>query len=376
LGAMMISYTSPTLAKLALKFGPAEYTGLLFFSLTALVSLSGTSIVKGMVAGLCGMMFATFGIDPITGVERLDFGTTEMMKGFTLVPVAIGLFGISEILVNLEAGLIKIYEGKIGKMMPRGKELKKGLLACIRGSMVGIPMGLIPGVSPGVTAFLAYDLEKKISKYPEKFGTGVIEGVASVEAANNATTQANFIPLMCLGIPTGTSLAIILATLMMHGLQPGPLLFVQHKQFVWTIIGSMYIGNVMLLILNLPLVGVWARISTLPYKYMGPIILAICVVGTYSARNTMFDVWVALGLGVLGYFMKKNGWPLAPLLLGFILGPMFEMSLRQALSIGGPTIFFTRFVTVGFLASSCIVLVISVKFIKRVPKELRDESDS
>jgi putative tricarboxylic transport membrane protein len=375
LGVMVLSYTGPILARHALKFGPPEYTGLLFFSLTAIVSLSGTSMVKGIGAGLAGMILSSVGVDPVTGVTRFAYGMIGAMRGIDLVPMAIGLFGISEILVSAEAGLAKIYEGKLGKMMPRGKELKKGLLASLRGTILGIPLGVLPGMIPGVVAYLAYDLEKKISKYPEKFGTGVIEGVASVEANNNAVTQGNFIPLMCLGIPTGTSLAIILAALMMYGLKPGPLLFVESKEFVWTVIGSMYIGNVMLLILNLPLVGLWAKISTLPYKYLGPVILGICVAGAYSPRNTLFDVWVAFGAGILGYVMKKNDWPQAPLMLGFILGPMLELSFRQSLSMGGPTIFFSRPIAVAFLVLAVIVLVFSVKFLKRIPKEVREESD-
>jgi putative tricarboxylic transport membrane protein len=375
LGVVVLSYTGPLLAKHALKFGPPEYAGLLFFSLTAIVSLSGASIAKGIGAGLAGMILSTVGVDPVTGVTRFAYGMIGAMRGIDLVPLAIGLFGISEILVSAEAGLVKIYEGKLGKMMPRGKELKKGLLASLRGTVIGIPLGVLPGMIPGVVTYLAYDLEKKISKYPEKFGTGVIEGVATVEANNNAVTQGNFIPLMCLGIPTGTSLAIILAALMMYGLKPGPLLFVENKEFVWTVIGSMYIGNVMLLILNLPLVGLWAKISTLPYKYLGPIILGICIAGAYSPRNTIFDVWVAFGAGILGYVMKKNDWPLAPLMLGFILGPMLELSIRQSLSMGGPMIFFTRIIAVVFLLLAVIVLVFSMKFIKRVPKEFTEESN-
>jgi putative tricarboxylic transport membrane protein len=219
-------------------------------------------------------------------------------------------------------------------------------------------------------------MEKKISKHPEKFGTGVIEGVAGPEAANNATAQAGFVPLMCLGIPTNPVNAIILAALMLYGLKPGPVFFIQNKEFVWTVIGSMYIGNVMLLILNLPLVGLWARVSTIPYKYLAPTILAICMVGAYSSRNAMFDVWIALGGGVLGYVMRKNNWPQAPLLVGFILGDMVEISLRQSLSMGGPLIFFNRPITVVFLLSAVILVIISVKFFKRIPKEiLEDKSD-
>ena len=375
IGVVVLSFTGPLLARYALKFGPAEYTGLIFFSLTAVVSLSGTSVTKGIAVGIAGMILCTIGVDPVTGVTRFSYGMIGAMRGIDLVPLAIGLFGISEILVSAEAGIGRIYEGKLGKMMPRGKELTKGLWASLRGTILGIPLGVLPGVTPGVVAFLSYDLEKKISRYPEKFGTGVIEGVASVEAANNATSQANFIPLMCLGIPTGTSLAIILAALIMYGLKPGPLLFVENKEFVWTVIGSMYIGNVMLLILNLPLVGLWARISTIPYKYLGPGILTICIVGAYAPRNTMFDVWVALAAGILGYIMKKTDWPQAPLMLGFILGPMLELSFRQSLSMGGPTIFFTRYISLAFILMAVAVLVVPLTLLKRVPRDLREEGD-
>jgi putative tricarboxylic transport membrane protein len=372
-GAIMFSLIGPGLSKYALKFGPPEYVGLLFFSLTALITLSGTSLTKGLAAGLVGIILSTMGIDPLTGARRFHFGSIGMMRGLDLVPMVVGLFGIGEILVSAEAGIGQIYEGTLGKMMPRGKELKKGLLASLRGTMVGFWPGMLPGMIPALTSFLAYDIEKRVSKYPEKFGTGVIEGVAGPEAANNATAQAGFIPLMTLGIPTGPSMAIILAALMLYGLQPGPMLFHTNKVLVWTVIGSMYIGNVILLILNLPLVGMWARISLIPYKYLAPTILAICVVGAYSPRNTMFDVWVAIGAGILGYIMRKTNWPIAPLILGFILGSMFEQSFRQSLSMGGPMIFFHRPIAMGFFGASIIALVVSLKYVRRVPKEILEE---
>jgi putative tricarboxylic transport membrane protein len=313
----------------------------------------------------------------MTGVGRLTFGSIGLTRGLEIIPVAVGLFGIGEILINAEAGIMKIYEGKLGKMMPRGKDLRRGLLACLRGTILGLPLGVIPGIGPPVASFLAYDLEKKVSKYPEKFGTGVIEGVAAPEAANNATAQTGFLPLMAFGIPTTPAMAIILTALMIYGLKPGPLLFQEQKQFVWTVIGSMYIGNVILLILNLPLVGLWARISVLPYKYLGPIILGICVIGAYSSRNIMFDVWVALGAGVLGYFMRKTNWPMGTLILGFVLGPLFEEALRQSLSVGGPLIFFRRPISVILLILAVAVVVVSLRFLKRVPKaSLEDESDT
>jgi putative tricarboxylic transport membrane protein len=372
-GTFMLSFIGPQIAKYAFKFGPPEYFGLMILSLTALVSLSGGSILKGIIVGLLGLILATMGVDPQTGVARLDFGITWLLRGFDIVPLAVGAFGIGEILLNAEAGIVKIYEGKVGRMMPRGKELKKGLWACVRGTLFGWPLGLLPGITPGSISFLAYDFEKKISKYPEKFGTGVIEGVANPESANNATAQAGFLPLLTFGIPTGPSPAIILAALMLFGLKPGPTLFIQNKEFVWTVIGSMYIGNVMLLILNLPLVGLWARISTIPFKYMAPIILGICIIGAYSPRNIMFDVWVALGAGIVAYFMKKKDWPVAPMMLGFILGPMLESSFRQSVSMGGYTIFFTRYLTMAFFLLTVVVIVVSFRFIRRIPKEILED---
>jgi len=375
-GAIGISFVGVGIATYALKFGPSEYFALLFFSLTALISVSGSSFVKGLGTGVTGLILASMGTDPMTGVGRLTFGTIGLTRGLEIIPVAVGLFGIGEILINAEAGIAKIYEGKLGKMMPRGRDLRKGLVASLRGTILGLPLGVIPGIAPPVASFLAYDLEKKLSKYPERFGTGVIEGVAAPEAANNATAQTGFLPLMAFGIPTSPAMAIILTALMINGLKPGPLLFQEQKLFVWTVIGSMYVGNVILLILNLPLVGLWARISVLPYKYLGPIILGVCVIGAYSSRNTMFDVWVALGAGVVGYLMRKKHWPLGPLILGFVLGPLFEEALRQSLSIGGPMIFLRRPISVVLLILSVIVILTSLRYLKRVPKgTLEAESD-
>lgn len=370
-GAIVCSLVGPGIAKYALKFGPPEYVGLLLFSMTMLISLS-SSLMKGLVAGLVGMFLTTVGIDSLTGTSRLHFGQVAMMRGLELIPVVVGLFGIGEILLAAEEGVQNIYRGKLGKMMPRGEDLKNGLFASIRGSIIGFFPGLIPGMIPALTSFMAYDVEKRISKHPEKFGTGVIEGIGGPEAANNASAMAGFIPLMTLGIPTSASLGIILAALVMFGLEPGPALFVEHKLLVWTIIGSMFIGNAMLLVLNLPLVGLWARISLIPYKVMGPIILAVCCIGAYSPRNAMFDVWVALIFGVIGFLLKKNKWPLAPLILGFLLGDMFEVSFRQSLSMsnGSISIFWTRPIAAVLIACTVILAIFTAKVKKRAPKEL------
>jgi putative tricarboxylic transport membrane protein len=369
-GAVGVSLIGPGIAKYALKFGPPEYCGLLFFSMTMLVTLSGANLIKGLIAGVMGFVLTTVGLDPLTGTPRLHFGIIGLMRGFELIPVIVGLFGIGEILSAAEEGTQEIYRGKLGKMMPRGHDLKQGLWASVRGTILGFFPGLLPGMVPALTSFMSYDLEKRISKYPEKFGTGMIEGVAGPEAANNSTAMAGFIPLMTLGIPTGASLAIMLAALIMYGLPPGPQLFVQNRMFVWTVIGSMYIGNALLLVLNLPLVGLWARISLIPYKILAPIILGVCVVGAYTARNTIFDVWVALIFGVLGFLMRKGQWPLAPLGLGFILGDMFEAALRQSLSMSGGSalIFFNRPVSAILIIGTVIFGVLSVKVLRRVPK--------
>jgi putative tricarboxylic transport membrane protein len=377
IGALAISFMGVTLARHALKFGPPEYFALLLFCLTAVISLSGNSLTKGVGAALIGIILSAVGIDTTTGIQRFDFGFVGLTRGFDLVSLAVGLFGIAEILNSTSEQVGQIYKGKLGKMMPRGKDLKRGLLASLRGTLLGFPLGILPGMLPSLTSFLAYDLERRVSKDPERFGKGAIEGVAGPESANNATSMAGFFPLMVLGIPTGPVMAVLLAALTLYGLLPGPMLFETNKDFVWTVIGSFYIGNVMLLILNLPLVGLWARLSTIPYKYLGPCILAICVVGAYSNRNVMFDVWFALGAGILGFVMKKYHWPIAPLILGFILGPMVETSLRQALMMEGITIFFTRPIPVVFFILTIITLTVSLTYLKRhVPKEvLEDDSD-
>lgn len=342
-GAAAISFIGPVVADLALRFGPAEYLSLILFSMSALVSFAGNSLVKGLALAVLGMSLAGVGTDPLTGTQRLTFGTVELSKGFDIVPVLVGLFGIGEVLASMSARVQQIFSGKFGSslsMIPRGNELWRGLKAAVRGTIGGFVMGLLPGMLPALTAYLSYDIEKRISKTPEEFGKGMIEGVAAPEAANNATAMAGFIPLLALGIPTSPALAIILGTLLINGLTPGPMLFQTQGTFVWTIIGSMIIANTMLLVLNLPLVGIWAQVSRIPYSILGPVVLAVCILGAYAPRNTMFDVWVAIGFGVIGYAMRRFEMPLAPLILGFLLGPMFEQSLRQTLALSGNNLSF------------------------------------
>lgn len=369
-GALAISYIGPLVADLALEFGPAEYFGLVLFSMTALVSFAGNSLVKGIALAVLGMALAGVGLDPLTGTQRLTFGWVELTKGLDIVPVLVGLFGIGEVLTSMGANVQQIFSGKLGSwwsMIPRGEELRRGLKASVRGAVGGFTMGLLPGMLPALTAYLSYDIEKRVSKTPEKFGSGMIEGVAAPEAANNATAMAGFIPLLSLGIPTSPALAIILGTLLINGLTPGPMLFQTQGGFVWTIIGSMLIANTMLLVLNLPLVGLWAQVSRIPYSILGPIVLAVCCLGAYAPRNTMFDVWVAILFGVIGYAMRRFNMPLAPLILGFLLGPMFEQSLRQSLALSGGDVLFVigRPIALTLLIAAVIVLIVTTWLRKR-----------
>ncbi len=368
-GAAAISFIGPAVADLALRFGPAEYLGLILFSMSALVSFAGNSLVKGLALAVMGMALAGVGTDPLTGTQRLTFGTVELSKGFDIVPVLVGLFGIGEVLSSMSASIQQIFSGKLGSwwsMIPKGNELWRGLKACFRGTIGGFVMGLLPGMLPAITAYLAYDVEKRISKNPEQFGKGRIEGVAAPEAANNATAMAGFIPLLSLGIPTSPALAIILGTLLINGLTPGPMLFQTQATFVWTIIGSMLIANTMLLVLNLPLVGMWARVSRIPYSILGPVVLAVCVLGAYAPRNTMFDVWVAIGFGIVGYIMRRLDLPLAPLILGFLLGPIFEQSLRQTLALsGGNLMIVTERPIAITLIIGAIIVVIGTTWLRR-----------
>jgi putative tricarboxylic transport membrane protein len=370
-GVLLLSFAGPLLAELALAFGPPEYFGLMFFSLTALFSFSGHDLLKGLTAGVVGIVLATVGLDPLSGAHRLAFGIPQLLAGLDVIPVLIGLFGVAEVLASAEEKVSSVYRGKLGRLIPRGEELKKGLWASLRGTGIGLLAGLFPGFMPSVVTFISYDIEKRVSRYPEKFGTGVIEGVASPEAANNATCQAGFVPLMALGIPTAPIFAMLLASLMIYGLPPGPMLFKQHGDFAWTVVASMYIGNVMLLVLNLPLVGVWARLCLVPYRILGPVILGVVFVGAYSIRNSMFDVWTAILFGLVGFLMKKKNWPVAPLILGFILGPLLEQHFRASLqgSGGSLRVFIEQPISAVFIALGVVLMVTSRKLWSAVEKQ-------
>jgi len=350
-GATFIALAGPSVARLALHFGPAEYLGLGLFSLTAIASLSGRSLLRGAIVAVVGMILVIVGYDDAADFGRLTFGNQTLLEGFTLVPVMIGLFGIGEMLRVYEEKTGAFQKFKIGKLMPNRQELRDGLAAGARATAIGIPLGILPGMLPSVTSFISYSYEKQRSKTPERFGKGAIEGVASAEAANNAAAMSNLLPLMTLGIPTGPTMALIMAALMVYGLNPGPLLFTVHAEFTWTVIGSFFVANIILLILNLPLVGLWARIATIPQGILAPIVLILCLVGSFSIRSSFFDVWVCVMFGLIGWALTRANWPLAPLCLAYVLGPIIEESARQVIALS-PVLLLERPIFWVFMAMS------------------------
>jgi putative tricarboxylic transport membrane protein len=374
-----LTFFAPALANFALAFGPPEYFALMFMGLSLVVSLSGRALLKGIIAGALGLIASLIGQNPLTGAARLTFGSIDLMAGVNFISVIIGLFAISEIMINVEHISKRMYETKKIDWIPRWADIRKCIGAMFRSTGIGFFLGLLPGCAPAVTTFVAYDVEKRISKHPEQFGHGAIEGVAAPEGANNATTSGGFVPLFAFGLPTGPALAVLLGGLMMYGLQPGPMLFKTNPQFVWAVIASMYIGNVILLVLNLPLVGMWARIALIPFPILGPLIILFSVIGAFSIRFMLFDVWVALIFGVIGYIMRKFGFPIAPMVLASVLAQMLETSLQQSLLIsqGSPFIFFTRPIAAFFMALALLSIVrgIYVQIKSKAPEVAIEEDE-
>jgi putative tricarboxylic transport membrane protein len=374
-GVVLLTFFTPVLADQALRFGPPEYFGLMVLALTVMVSVSGSSVVKGLLMGAFGYLIALVGIGPDSGLPRFHYGFPVLYGGVDIVTIAIGVFALGEIFTGLEEEREAVTLQKIEKVWPSMDDLRQTLPAMGRGGIIGFFLGLLPGCNPAVTAFLSYDVEKKLSRHPERFGHGALEGVAAPESANNATSSASFVPLLALGIPASPALAVLMGGFMIYGLQPGPLLMTSNPDLVWTIIGSMYIGNVMLLVLNLPLVGLWAKLTNVPYRIMGPIIMMVCMVGAYSLRNSMFDVGMTLFFGGVGYLMRKYDWPSAPLVLCSILGPILEKALVNslAMSAGNPMIFLTRPICLTLILAACALLFVSVQYIRKSKRSVSEE---
>ncbi len=347
------------LANFALRFGPPEYFSLIVFSFTILTLAMSGDIVKGAITAVLGVAMGTVGLDPTAGSHRFTFGWPSLMDGFGLVQVVIGLFGVSEVLLSLESYVkTEVYDKKIKGLFPTLRDWRDSIFPILRGTGIGFFMGIIPGIGVVLPTFLSYGLEKKISRHPEKFGKGFIAGVAAPEAANNAAAEGALIPMLSLGIPSGASTAILLGALMIYGIQPGPLLITESPTVFWGLVASLYIGNMMLLVLNLPLIGVWVRLLKLPYRLLSVLILLICLIGSYSISYMPADIIVMTIFGLVGYIAKKTDFELTPMVFGLVLGPMLETALRRSLilSKGSGTIFFTRPISLVFILLAMAVL--------------------
>ena len=343
-GVIGMTVMAPPLAEFALKFGPPEYFSLTVLGLLLATYLAGDSPLKGLTMAIMGLILGSVGLDPLSGAVRFDFGVPDLQSNIDFVTIAMGLFGVGEILINLEqTEAASILTTKIKNVFPTLVDLARSGWAMVRGSLIGFGVGILPGGGAVLSSLISYAIERKISKHPEEFGHGAIEGVAGPEAANNSAASSSFIPLLTLGIPGNASTAMIFAALLIHGITPGPFLLKEHAPVFWGVIASMYIGNVMLLVLNLPLVGVWAQLLRVPYAFMAPMVMVLTLVGVYSVNNSVFDIWVMLVMGIFGYLARKLKFDLGPLLLAFVLGPIMERSLRQALlmSHGSFGIFFS-----------------------------------
>ncbi|SDO11094.1 putative tricarboxylic transport membrane protein [Paenibacillus sp. yr247] len=349
------------LSAVAIKFGPAEYFSLMVLGLLAISGLAGKSMVKALMMTAFGLLLATIGIDNVSGVERFTFNIPELYQGLEFLTVAVGTFAVGEVfktILQREGNDGEL--AKINRILPTKQDLKDSAAPIARGSVLGFFIGLLPGAGAILASFFAYIVEKKISKNPEKFGKGAIEGVASPEAANNAASGGAMIPLLTLGIPSSGTTAILMGAFIMYNVQPGPLLFQDHPQLAWGVIASMFVGNLMLLILNMPLVKVFAKVIETPTKYLIPLIIVFSVFGVYAVQYSTFDLLLIMGCGLAGYFLSKNDYPLAPLVLGLILGPMLENNMRRALTIsnGDFMIFLQKPVSLVFLIIGFLWLTI------------------
>ena len=329
-----LMFLAVPLAKAALSFGPPEYFALMCTGLIIVTYLAQGSILKAIMMALIGMILGSIGLDVITGLPRFTLGINELTDGVGIIPLVMGLFGISEILINLEQSLEReIFKTRLRNLWPSLKDWAQAKWAIVRGSIIGFLLGILPGGGAVISTFVAYAVEKRVAKDPTRFGKGAIEGVAGPESANNAAAGGSLIPLLSLGIPPNPIMAIFFSALIIHGVQPGPLLIKQNPDLFWGLVASLYLGNFLLLILNLPLISIWVRVLEIPYKILFPLILLFCLIGAYSMNNVVFDLYVMIFFGVLGWIMRKFGYEGAPLILAYVLGPMLENSLRQSLLI-------------------------------------------
>lgn len=358
----LLMLLAPPIASAALQFGPPEFVALAFLGLTLVTYLSMGSMVKSLMMACVGLLLGYIGADIVTGRERFTMGMTKLIGGLDLVPVVMGLFGISEVLLNIEKSTVsrEVFETKIKQLLPTRKDWRISAGPIARGSILGFFLGVIPGGGALIASFASYAMEKRIAKDPHSFGRGDIRGVAGPETANNAGAGGAFIPLLTIGIPCNVLMAVLLGGFMIHGVIPGPRLMEDHPQLFWGVLGSMYVGNLMLLILNLPLIGLWVKILKVPYSLLFPLIFLFCLVGAYTLGNNTQDVYLMILFGVVGYLMKKFQYEPAPLVLALVLGPTLESGFRQSLilSNGSFLIFFSRPIS-AVLVSVALFLLLS-----------------
>ncbi|WP_010277689.1 tripartite tricarboxylate transporter permease [Paenibacillus senegalensis] len=359
IGIILLTFLAPTLAGAAIRFGPPEYFAIVLVGLLVLSRMSDTSIVRSYLMISVGVVLSLIGIDQASGTLRLTFNSPHLIDGLDFIPIIMGLYGMSEVLNAMEASYKKPIKAdlRLRNLMPTKEDIKRSTPAVMRGGFLGFLMGLIPGPSSIISTYAAYKMEKSLSKRPEEFGKGAIEGVAAPEAANNGASTGTLVPLLSLGVPFSPLPAILLSAFMIHGVTPGPLMMNEHPTLFWAVIASMYIGNVMLLVLNLPLVGMWAKVTHMSVNVLMPLVMMFCIIGAYSVNNNMFDVVVLMVFGVIGYMLRKAKMEPSPLILGIILGPILENTLNQSALMfqGNMLSFFTRPISGTLLAIGLLV---------------------
>ncbi len=360
IGTIGLILVAPPLAKMALAFGPPEYFALVLLGLMALAAVGG-SLMKGLTAGVAGLALGTMGIDPQVGVPRYDFGQIWLLDGLEFIVLTVALFGLGEVLGGCNAGVARPV-AKVTNVLPSRAEWRQSRMPILRGSVIGFIIGVLPATGATIASFVAYIVEKKLAKDPSRFGKGAIEGVAGPEASNNAAAAGAMVPMLSLGVPGSGTTAVILGALIMFGVRPGPEMFTTNADLVWALIASMLIGNLLLLIMNLPLAGFFAKLLMVPYSWLYPPILALCIAGVYSQSNSVEDAWLLVGFGALGWLMKRYDWPMPPMILGLVLSPLFETSLRQSLtlSLGDPMIFVARPLSAALLACAALAVVVPI----------------
>jgi len=362
-GTLLIAVAGPPLADVALKFGSPEYFSLMLMGLVAAAVLAEGDIVKSLAMVSFGLLLGVVGTDVNTGTQRYSFGVAELTDGIGFIVVAVGVFAIGEIISNLGGSEERrVFTAKVSNLMPSWDDMKRSIAPILRGTGIGCFFGVLPGTGPAIASFASYMVEKKVADDPSRFGKGAIEGVAGPESANNADAQCKFIPMLTLGLPASGVMALMLGALTIQGIQPGPQVMTQRPDLFWGLIASMWIGNAMLVILNLPMIGLWVKLLQVPYRLLFPAIMAFSAIGIYSVNNSSFEIYLTAVFGIVGFVCMRLGFPLAPMLLGYVLGPMMEENLRRSMLMSGgdATVFVRQPISLAFIIATVLILVVMV----------------